>query len=464
VLRARLLAGVAAGVLTLAACSAGGTVTPTSSTGGAAPGPAALADALAAADGPVRITVWHGLGGVGGTALDAAIADFNAQHEGQIEATAVYQGTYQDTLAKYTSAVRDQATPSVLVINDVTTGYLRDVGQTVPAQSLAAANPDGLDLDQLRPAARNYYSADGELLAVPLATSMPLLYVNDELLDQAGVDRASLTTLSGVTAAAHQVADRVPGAAGLVQPFDGWWFEQLTAAAGATWCGPDNGRGDSGADRATFTDPAQVAAIQSVADLYTSGAGLDTGIDGNAAVSAFAAGDVAMMVNSSGSIGALTAGGTEFSALPYPVSSDPSSAGPLIGGAAMWVSGPGHPDAEQVASWELVSYLASAPVQERFSQATGYAPVNTEVDASPTQQSFLADHPATQVLVDQFADTPVSTATAGCLTGAMTAIRLEVVDLMQSAFDGTTTVPAALDRAEQTADRILSDYHQMGGR
>ncbi|KQS68255.1 extracellular solute-binding protein [Modestobacter sp. Leaf380] len=458
--RSRLLAGVAVGVLTLAACAPGGAVTPTSSTGRAAPGPEALAEA----DGPVQVTVWHGLGSTAGTALESAIADFNAQHEGRIEATAVFQGTYQDTLAKYTSAVRDQATPSILVINDVTTGYLRDVGQTVPAQDLAAANPDGLDLDQLRPAARSYYSADGELLAVPLATSMPLLYVNDDLLDRAGVDRATLSTLSGVTAAARQVADRVPGVAGLVQPFDGWWFEQLTAAAGTTWCGPDNGRADSGADRATFTDPAQVSAIQAVADLYTSGAGLDTGINGNSAVSAFAAGDVAMMFNSSGAIGGLAAGGTEFSALPYPVSGDPAVAGALIGGAAMWVSGPGHPDAEQVASWQLVSHLASAQVQEGFSQISGYAPINTAVDDSPTQQAFLDDNPATQVLIDQFADTPVTTATAGCLTGAMTAIRLEVVDLMQSAFDGTTSVPAALDQAQQAADQILTDYHEMGGR
>ncbi len=420
------------------------------------PGP----DALAAATGPVTVTLWHGLGGAAGKALDAQVAAFNAANTGKIELQAAYQGSYADTLAKYAAALRDGGTPSILVTNDITTGFVRDTGQTIPAQDLAAANPGDLDLASLRPAARNYYTAEGKLLAVPLATSMPLLYVNDALLARAGVQKLSLGTLDGVAAAARLVREHT-GVAGLVQPFDGWWFEQLTAAAGRRYCTPGNGREAGGA---TALTPARTA-ITTMAGVYRDGAGLDTGVDGNAALKAFAGNQVGMMINSSGAIGGLKqAGTTGWTALPYPLSGDRASSGALIGGAAMWVDGPGHSAAEQVASWKAISFLASAAAQAPFSQASGYAPVASAVDTDGGEQAFLAANPAYDVLRRQFADTPAVPATAGCLTGALSGVRAEVVDRMQAAFSGAEPVDAALTEAERAATQKITDYRKQAGQ
>ncbi|HEY8720327.1 extracellular solute-binding protein [Pengzhenrongella sp.] len=459
----RHLAGAALLAVTVAALSACGSSSAASRTPDAvaAPGPSALA----AATGPVTVTLWHGLGGANGLALQAQIDAFNAANAGKIEVKSVYQGTYEDTLAKYTASIRDRSTPSILVSNDITTGFLHDAGQTVPAQGLAAANPGDLALDDLGPAARNYYSAQGKLLAVPLATSMPLLYVNDALLAKAGVARSSLGTLDGVAAAARAVHAASPSVAGIVQPFDGWWFEQLSAASGHTYCSPGNGRTGAGATSLRLTSDAQRAAIATMASLYTDGVGLNTGADGADAAAAFTAGKVAMMFNSSGTIGGLTeAGLTGYSALPYPLSGPRKSSGALIGGAAMWVDGPGHSAAEQVASWKVISFLASAGAQEKFSQATGYAPVNTGVEDSATEKSFLVAHPNYAVLLKQFGDTPATPATSGCLSGAMTGIRTEVVAQMQSAFGGDVPLDKALDKAEQGADAKIGAYREQAGK
>jgi sn-glycerol 3-phosphate transport system substrate-binding protein len=453
----RLYVLVVALILAISACGSGRspTTSPTE-----APGPSALAEAT----GPITVTLWHGHGGPPGDALQDLVDAFNAANAGRIEVRAAFQGSYADTLAKYTAAIRDGGTPSILILNDIASGFLRDAGQTIPAQAMAAANPGDLDLDQLRPAARNYYTAEGALLAVPFATSMPLLYVNDSLLDRAGVDRSTLGTLDGVAAAARLVAERVPGAAGFVQPLDGWWFEQLTAASGQPYCSPANGREPGGATALTLAPEAR-RAITTVADLYTGGAALDTGTDGNAAVAAFTAGRVAMMFNSSGSLGGIVQSGMAgWSTLPYPLSGDRASSGALIGGSAMWVGGPGHSAAEQVASWKVISYLASAQAQEAFAQASGYAPVNTAVDASPTEQAFLAQRPNHATLTQQFADTPAVAATAGCLTGAMPGIRAEVVDRMQAAFAGTTPVDVALDEAEMAATDKITAYREQVGQ
>jgi sn-glycerol 3-phosphate transport system substrate-binding protein len=449
-----LLAAVA---MALSACGSGGSPTADPL---AAPGPSALAGA----DGPVVVTLWHGQGGPAGKALDAQVAVFNAANRGRIEVKAAYQGSYTDTLAKYTAAIRDDGTPSVLIINDITSGYVRDAGQTIPAQAMAQANPGDLDLDQLRPAARNYYTAQGQLLAVPFATSMPLLYVNDEILDRAGVDRSTLGSLDGVAAAARAIKAKQPRVAGVVQPFDGWWFEQLTAAAGQNYCTPGNGREPGGATAVAFTAQTRQA-IATMAKVYTDGAGLDTGTDGATAVKAFTEGKAAMMLNSSGAIGPITEAEMKgWSTLPYPLSGARATSGALIGGTAMWVSGPGHTPAEQVASWKAISFLASAKAQEPFAQVSGYAPVNTTVDTSPTDQAFLAKNPNYLTLRKQFADTPVVPATAGCLTGAMPGIRDEVVSRMQAAFTGDVPIDTALTEAEEAAGKKVVDYRRQAGQ
>jgi sn-glycerol 3-phosphate transport system substrate-binding protein len=444
-------------LLALTGCGSG----PSSAgaSGSAAPGPSALASA----SGPISVSLWHGLGGANGEALKARIDAFNAANTGKIVVTPAFQGSYADTLAKYSAALRDGGTPSILVINDITTGFVHDAGQTVTAQDLATANPGDLDLKAIRPAARNYYSAQGKLLAVPLATSMPLLYVNGDLLARSGVDRTTLGTLDGVAAAARKVT-AATGVPGLVQPFDGWWFEQLVAASGQVYCTPYNGRGAGGAAALSLTAPAR-AAITTVGLLYRDKVGLDVGVDGNNAVTAFAAGKVAMMFNSSGSIGALSKKGVkDWTALPYPLSGARATSGALIGGAAMWVDAKGHTPAEQVASWKVISYLASAPAQEAFSQATGYAPINTAVDASPSEQAFLAANPAQKALIQQFSDTPVAPATAGCLSGAMPGIRTEVVNRMQAAFAGTTPIEAAINDAVSAGTVKISAYRQQAGQ
>lgn len=454
-LAAALLATACAAALTACGGSGGGEAT------GAAPGPSALAGAKE----PVTVTLWHGLGGPAGEAFQDEIDAFNKANTGKIVVKASFQGSYADAIAKYTSSIRDGGTPSVMVSNDVTTGYLRDAKQTVSAQAMAAANPSDLDLDQLRPAARNYYTADGTLLAVPLNTSMPLLYVNDKLLAKAGVDRSTLGTLDGVAAAARKVRAEVPGVKGLDQPFDGWWFEQLTAAAGVPYCTPDNGRKGGGATALSLTSEAQRGAIGTVAKLYTDGVALDTGTDGNAALTAFVSGKTAMMFNSSGAIGGIRqAGMSGFTALPYPLSGAKSSAGAVIGGAAMWVDQVGHSAAEQVASWKLISYLASADAQERFAKASGYAPINTAVDNSATWKQFLAENEPYAVLGKQFADTAATTATSGCLTGAMTGVRAAVVPEMQRAFSGAVPLDTALKAAEKAATAKIQDYRKQAGQ
>ncbi|MEY9953988.1 extracellular solute-binding protein [Leifsonia sp. EB34] len=454
--RSIALGAAALVLLSLAGCSANAPATPAAS---GAPGPSALANAT----GVTEINFWHGLGGINAQALQSLVDEFNTENAGTIKVDTSAQGSYADLLAKYTASLRDKSTPTVTLSNDISSGFLHDVKRSVSPEAMAAANPGDLKLSQLAPAGKRYYSVNDKLVAVPMNMSTPLLFVNSELLQKAGVETSSLKTLDGLAAAAKKIKDTT-GVPGIAEAFDDWWFEQLTAASGNLYCTPANGRGTKSADKVSFQQASQVKAFTTMADLYQAGAGLDVGTDNNNAVTAFAAGKTAMMFNSS-AVAASVANSTTFPyvALPFPLSAPASKAGTVVGGSAMWLSNQATP-AQQVAGWKLISFLASPASQAKFSEATGYVPANTALENTAARTDYLTSHPVAQVAIDQVKDVADVPASHGCFTGAFSAIRAAMVPQMQAAFTGSKTMKQALADATTAANQAIADYQtQLAG-
>ncbi|MFD5863192.1 ABC transporter substrate-binding protein [Streptomyces chartreusis] len=443
-----------AAVAGLAACSS----TSSTSSAGSAPGPSALADASGVTD----ITIWHGLSSANGAAFQRAIADFNAANRGKIHVTAAYQGVYADLLAKYTAAIRSGSTPTVILAGDVATGFLTDVKRSIPAAEMAKANPEDLKLNDLSKQATNYYKVRGVQQAVPMNVSTPMLWVNQEILKRAGLANAPLNTLDDVVAAAKAIKEKT-GVAGFTMQDDDWYIEQLVANAGQEFCTPENGRGGSPATSITINTGGAKADITKIANLYTSHVALTGGPDGAAAISAFQAGKVGMMLYSSGILGALKQGTTfDYRALPFPTSGRAGESGPVIGGSALWLSSTAKP-AQQVAAWKLVTYLTSPKVQEKFSHATGYVPINIKTADSRTQQAYLAANPMAQTFARQLNETPVVSATAGCVSGAMQAIKDSNIKQLQAAYAGQKSIGEALDDAVGEAEGAFQRYQDQLG-
>src|SRR4051794_22981085 len=102
-----LIALVAATALT-GACGSG------SDNGGSsgaldAPG----ADVLQKASGKTTVEFWHGMKGANATAIDKLVADFNAQSD-KVTVKAVFQGDYDQTIAKYKASVQQKKTPDLV--------------------------------------------------------------------------------------------------------------------------------------------------------------------------------------------------------------------------------------------------------------------------------------------------------------------------------------------------------------
>ena len=86
---------------------------------------------------------------------------------------------------KFSAAVQAKSTPSILQMNDTSTGYMIDSKMTTPVYKLAKGDSD-FDTADLQPL--KYYSDDNGLLSLPFAISQPVTYINNKLAQEAGLD------------------------------------------------------------------------------------------------------------------------------------------------------------------------------------------------------------------------------------------------------------------------------------
>jgi len=449
------LAGVAVTALLLTAACSGG-----SSGGSGDSNSAAPASSVLNGSGQVTVTFWHAMKGANADALTALVNKFNSAHSGKITVKATFQGSYDDTVTKYKAAVQAKQTPSLVQVYDIGSGFLADSGQTIAAQSFA--DVDKFSLDDLQPAIRGYYSRNSKLQSMPFNSSVPVLYINKTAFTKAGLDASQPpTTLDEIRTDAQKLK-----ASGAVKyPFNaaiyGWYFEQLTAEAGKTYCDNDNGRSKR-ADAVTFDDPEQVQFLAWWKGMLDDGLATNTGRTTDDAQAAFKSGTVGMGFESTGALGGyLKAAGSRFeiATAPFPKVQSSDTGGPIIGGASLWIDGPGHSAAEQRAAWEFVKFLVQPENSAFWHTNTGYFPVSKAALNDPTDKAWVAQKPQFLTAIDELQASPSTVATQGCLLGSLPQVRALVETAIESVLTSGKDPKAALADAAAQANALIGKYN-----
>ena len=420
----------------------------------AAPG----ADVLNA--GPVTVSFWHAMKGANADALNALVEKFNAAHSGKITVKPTFQGSYDDTITKYKAAVQAKQTPALVQIYDIGSGFMADSGQTISAQ--AFADLDKYDLSDIQPAIKGYYSRGGKLQSMPFNSSVPLLYINKTVFTKAGLDVSKPpATLDEIRAAAEKIKSSGAAKFGFGAAIYGWFFEQLTAEAGKTYCNNDNGR-TTRADAVTFDDPEQVKVLTWWKAMIDDGLATNTGRKTDDAQAAFKSGTVGMHLESTGALGGYitaAAGKFEVATAPFPKIEASDTGGPIIGGASLWIGREGHSAAEQRASWEFGKFLLE-PVNAAFWHTkTGYFPITKSALNEDIDKQWVAEKPQFKTAIDQLAASPVGVPTQGCLLGTMPQIRALVETAIESVLTSNKDPKAALDEAASQAKSLIEKYN-----
>ncbi|GAA1907300.1 ABC transporter substrate-binding protein [Lapillicoccus jejuensis] len=417
------------------------------------------ADALGKAGGLTRISFWHEMNGTNAKVLTQLVNQFNAEHRGSIEVDPTYIGTYDDAITKYKASVMSNSTPNVVQIYDIGTRFMVDAGQTVPVQGFV--DRDRYDVSDLQPNITGYYTVGGKLASMPFNTSMPVLYYNKTMFEKAGLDpNRPPTTLEEMTAAAQKLSARNGGPAkyGFGAAIYGWFLEQLLATAGDTYCDQGNGR-DGLASKAEFDQPDAVTVMTWWQELVQQGLAANTGRDTKAAQNAFTSQQVAMNLESTGTLSAYSkaakSGGFDLGVAFYP-KIRAGQGGPAIGGASLWVDGPGHDDAEKEASWQFVKYLASSTIQAQWHTGTGYFPISKGALQEPVDVAYRQKNPLFDVAVKQLEQTPLSVASRGCALGVMPQSRKASEDAIEEVLNGSdpkTALSGSVGVIQKAIDR-----------
>ncbi|GAA0400279.1 ABC transporter substrate-binding protein [Microbispora corallina] len=342
------------------------------------------------------------------------------------------------------------------------------VGRAVAGREWILGEP--VVLDDLVPAARDYYTIDGELAAMPPLTSTTLLYANTTLLRAAGVTEVP-RTWHEVEAAAKAVAALRGGPEhAITWPNHGWIFQQAVAQQGGLLA--DHGNGRSGrAETVDLASDEMLAFAEWWARLHREGhylytgvraAGTDTYRAWEENYAAFAGQRTALVLSTSVEaermVGAGREGGFTVVASPMPCNGEVPYAGNLIGGDSLWLSG-GLDDATQDGALAFLQFMVHPANAAERHRTSGFIPITRASADLLEEEGWFDANPHHRVALDQLAAGDGSPAARGALLGDFVGIQDVMTAAMHDVLAHGAEPAARLTRATAEAQALLDDYN-----
>lgn len=416
----------------------------------------------AQASAATEIQWWHAFTGRLGELLDEQVQKFNASQSDYV-VVATNKGNYSETLNAGIAAFRAGEQPHILQVFEVGTATMMGAkGAVKPVYQLMAETGKPFDPSAYLPAVTGYYTTPaGEMLSLPYNSSTPVLYVNRDAFQAAGVDPdTDLSTWEKV----GEVLDRLK-AGGENCPFVTSWqswihLENFSAYHNLPFATRENGF--AGLDtELVFNGPAQVAHIQRMGEWAKDGKLIYAGRRNEAGAN-FRSGDCALFTESSaGYAGVKKEAQFKFDIRPLPYSAAVEGApqNTIIGGASLWVL-EGHDAAEYAGVAEFLNFLSSAEVQAKWHQDTGYLPITMAAYEQTRASGFYEQNPGTDVAIIQMTGKAPTANSKGLRLGSFDQIRTIIDEELEAVWAGQKTAEAALDSAVERGNQLLRRFEQ----
>ncbi len=217
---------------------------------------------------------------------------------------------------------------------------------------------------------------DGSTYGIPYVFSTPVVWINESLFEQAGLDpeAVDLSTWDAVEAAGEKIS-AVTGQPSVgvscVVTGGNWCMQGLFRSGGAQVLSDDRSTIEFGSDAAVET-------VQVFRDMFD--AGVLANQDSTSMYEAFAQGKTAIHVNTSAMQSAFMAGaeagGWTLATRTLPAFGDhevvPTNSGSFL---AIFSTDP----KKQAAAWELIQWMTSAHAYEAISTGIGYLPLRSSM-------------------------------------------------------------------------------------
>jgi sn-glycerol 3-phosphate transport system substrate-binding protein len=424
----------------------------------------AAAAVLASACGAraqTEIQWWHAMGGNLGETVNALAEGFNkAQTEYKV--VPVYKGSYTETLTAAIAAFRAKQAPHIVQVFEVgTANMMAAKGAVYPVYQLMADAKEPFDPKAYIGPVYGYYSTtDGKLLSMPFNSSTPVLYWNKELLAKAGYDPEKPPTTWPELGEMAKKAVAAGAKCGFTPQWQTWtMIENYGAWHNLPYATKDNGFGGTDIEL-KFNDAPRVKFIQMLADWGKDKTFVYGGREGKS-TTLFTAGDCVFHVASSATASAIDkALGTDkfgIAMMPYSPDVAPKPQNSIIGGATLWVL-QGKPKEEYKGVAKFLTYLASAPVQAKWHQETGYVPVTLAASDITEKAGFYKKFPGRDIAVKELTLNPPTENSKGLRIGNFVQIRDVVDEELEAVWSGKKNAKAALDEAVKRGNELLRKF------
>lgn len=413
---------------------------------------------------PIEIVFWHSFGGATGEALQSIIDNYNKTRgsEKGIKVSLVYQG-YEGTdkvllayQTKDTSNAPDinvgltSTIPSMMELdwNVDLSEYLND-----PASEVSAGTfPEAM---------QRMCSYEGEMVAVPFANSIPLLYYNADALKEAGFDGPpeTLDELAEYTKALTLKDDAGNVTRyGLNVQIRRYQMVQFVVSQS-----PDSFFGDNEGGRTapmTKIVAGEDGTMKNFLEKWQKM--IETGgykyVEDNMNEE-FAQGLSAMLIMSSSRLGTikdLVGDSFDFQTAYLPKVNADDNGGAAIGGSCLNLFKLGD-KARVDAAWDVIQYCLLPENQMTFSQASGYIPVNTAAYELPEMVKYYEEHPQYKMALDEML--AASPNAQEPLDLVYNDVQKVITDTMLEFCEGKRTVDATVEKITTDCNVLLDEYH-----
>jgi sn-glycerol 3-phosphate transport system substrate-binding protein len=405
-----------------------------------------------AAGNAVEISLHYPVGVSGPLAkiIDGYVAEFNQQNPA-IKVTPVYDGDYASTAAKVLQLAQAGTPADVAIVNAAAIYQMTDADVAIPLDDLIAQSGGDAYIKDFYPAFLANSQMGGHTWSIPFQRSTLVLYYNKDLFQQAGLEQPPQTWDELVQDAQKLTAKDASGNVsryGVGFPSSGtayWEFQALAIEAGQNVF--DNNAGN----KVFFNAPASVEALQFMIDLNKKYDVSPPGaVNWDTLPSDFAAGKFAMIYHSTGSLTSVLKSaqfnvGVAF--LPKK-----QQFGTPTGGGNLYVM-KGIPADHQAAAWKLVQWLSTPEREAQWSIDSGYVAPRKSAYETQALKDYTAKYPQALVARDQlqYAQNELG-------THDMIEVQKILSDAIQAGITSQATPQAALDKAQQDATQILSQF------
>ena len=406
-----------------------------------------------------EIQFWHAMGGALGEKTEEIVAGFNESQDDYV-VVPTYKGNYTENMTAAIAAFRAGEQPHIVQVFEVGTATMMSArGAVKPVYEVMGDADIDWDADAYLPAVRSYYSTpEGQMLSLPFNSSTPVLWYNETLLNEAGIEEVPQTwdEMFAAADALQEIGHDCAFSFGwqswvMVENYLAWHDQPIGTM--------ENGFAGLGTELVFDESESLTDLLQRIADSTDAGTFEYGGRRGDS-LPLFTEGECAMWMNSSAYYAGIS-DQAEFefgqAMLPVDTSAANEPQNSIIGGATLWVL-EGHEAEEYQGVAEFFDYMSRPEVQADWHQSTGYVPITTAAWELSQEQGFYEQEPGTDTAIKQLSLNEPTANSAGLRFGNFVQIRDIINEELEDLWAGEQSAEEALQNAAERGNALLREF------